>query len=112
MTRATYIQTNFTSGEVSPVLAARVDVTKYANACKTLENMIVIPQGGATRRGGTKFISEGKTNTKKVRLYPFEFSVTQAYILEFGDQYIRFYKDQGQIQESTKAISDATQANP
>ncbi len=112
MTRATYIQTNFTSGEVSPVLAARVDVTKYANACKTLENMIVIPQGGATRRGGTKFISEGKTNTKKVRLYPFEFSVTQAYILEFGDQYIRFYKDQGQIQESTKAISAATQANP
>ena len=112
MTRATYIQTNFTSGEVSPVLAARVDVTKYANACKTLENMIVIPQGGATRRGGPKFISEGKTNTKKVRLYPFEFSVTQAYILEFGDQYIRFYKDQGQIQESTKAISAATQANP
>ena len=112
MTRATYIQTNFTSGEVSPVLAARVDVTKYANACKTLENMIVIPQGGATRRGGTKFIAEGKTNNKKVRLYPFEFSVTQAYILEFGDQYIRFYKDQGQIQESTKAISAATQANP
>tara|TARA_R100000664_G_C2757720_1_gene146107 strand:- start:1628 stop:4363 length:2736 start_codon:yes stop_codon:yes gene_type:complete len=112
MTRATYIQTNFTAGEVSPRLHSRVDVTKYANACKTLENMIVIPQGGASRRGGTKFIAEGKTNNKKVRLYPFEFSVTQAYVLEFGDQYIRFYKDQGQIQESTKAISAVTQANP
>jgi hypothetical protein len=28
----------------------------------------------------------------------FEFSTTQAYILEFGDQYIRFYRNNGQIE--------------
>jgi hypothetical protein len=42
-----------------------------------------------------------KTHSKKVRLIPFEFSITQAYVLEFGDQYIRFYKDNAQIVEDT-----------
>ena len=112
MTKATYIQTNFTSGELSPKLHSRVDIAKYANGCKTLENMIVNPQGGAFRRGGSKFIADVKTNTTKVRLISFEFSVTQAYILEFGNQYIRFYKDQGQIHEANKTISGATAANP
>ena len=49
---------------------------------------------------------------KKTRLIPFEFSTTQTYILEFGDQYIRFFKDKGQITESTKTITGITQANP
>ena len=30
-------------------------------------------------------------------MVPFEFSTEQTYILEFGNQYIRFYKDNGQI---------------
>ena len=71
MTKATYIQTNFTSGELSPKLHSRVDIAKYANGCKTLENMIVNPQGGAFRRGGSKFIADVKTNTTKVRLISF-----------------------------------------
>jgi len=112
MTKATYIQTNFTSGELSPRLHSRIDISKYANGCKTIENMVVNPQGGVIRRGGSKFLAEVKTNTKKVRLVSFEFSVTQAYILEFGDLYIRFYKDQGQIHEANKTISGATAANP
>jgi len=33
----------------------------------------------------------------KTRLIPFEFSTTQTYILEFGNNYIRFFKDKGQI---------------
>lgn len=53
--------------------------------------------GGSTRRPGTYFVSAVKDSSKKVRLYPFEFSTTQAYIIEFGDQHIRFYKEQGQI---------------
>ncbi|HIN73936.1 MAG TPA: hypothetical protein EYM94_03990 [Gammaproteobacteria bacterium] len=61
--------------------------------------MIVFPHGGADRRGGTHFVSEVQTPAKEVRLIPFEFNVTQAYVLEFGDNYIRFYKDNGQILE-------------
>ena len=59
--------------------------------------MIVYPHGSASRRSGTQFVAEVKDSTKKTRLIPFEFSTVQTYILEFGDQYIRFYKDNGQI---------------
>src|SRR5690606_23208780 len=43
------------------------------------------------RRGGTRFVSEVKDSSQKVYLYTFEFSVDQAYILEFGNLYVRFY---------------------
>jgi len=89
--------TNFTGGELSPRLDGRNDLAKYNSGCKTLENMIVYPHGSASRRSGTQFVSEVKDSTKKTRLISFEFSTVQTYILEFGDQYIRFYKDNGQI---------------
>ncbi len=50
------------------------------------------PQGAATRRVGTQFISEVKDSSAKTRLIPFEFSTTQTYMLEFGNTYIRFLK--------------------
>jgi len=99
MPRATPMLTNFTAGEISPRLAGRIDLAKYYNGCKTLENMIIHPHGGASRRPGTYYVAEVKNSAKKVRLVPFEFSAIQAYILEFGDQYIRFYMNNGQIQE-------------
>ncbi|QPZ53611.1 putative tail tubular B [Pelagibacter phage HTVC100P] len=89
--------TNFTGGELSPRLDGRNDLNKYNSGCKTLENMIIYPHGSAARRSGTQFVAEVKDSTKKTRLIAFEFSTVQTYILEFGDQYIRFYKDNGQI---------------
>jgi hypothetical protein len=74
--------------------------------------MIVYPHGSAARRSGTQFVAEVKNSAAKTRLIPFEFSTTQTYMLEFGNQYIRFYKDNGQILESDVTISGATQANP
>ena len=97
MPRSAPIFTNFTSGELSPRLEGRVDLSKYANGCKTLENMIVQKHGPASRRGGFYFSAEVKDSTKKTRILPFEFSVSQAYILEFGEEYIRFFKNYGSI---------------
>jgi len=112
MAKQTVAFTNFTAGELSPRLDGRTDLNKYFNGTKTLENMLIHPHGGASRRSGTKFIHEVKTSSVQTRLIPFEFSTTQTYIMEFGNQYIRFYKDQGIITESNKTISGATQANP
>lgn len=115
--RASPIKDNYNAGEMSPLMAARIRVDKYANALKTCENMIPLVQGGVTRRPGTMYVAETKgaeeyvvtdyaaadyatTASGHSRLVPFEFSVTQAYILEFGSQFIRFYKDRGQIQTS------------
>ena len=112
MARVAVQLTNFTGGELSPRLDGRNDLAKYASGCKTLQNMIVYPHGSAARRPGTNFVAEVKTSSAKTRLVPFEFSTTQTYILEFGNLYIRFYKDDGAILESNKTITGITQANP
>ena len=97
MPRTTLALTSFIAGEFSPKLDGRTDFEKYSSGCKTLENMLVHPQGAATRRVGTQFIAEVKTSSAKTRLIPFEFSTTQTYIIEAGNTYFRFYKDKGQI---------------
>lgn len=95
--KASPSQDTFNAGEFSEHVAARVRFEKYKNATKTCENMIPMIQGGLTRREGTMFVHEVKTSSKSTRLIEFEFSVTQAYVIEFGDLYLRFYKDRGQI---------------
>lgn len=51
------LQTTFTSGELSPELRARMDVTHYYNGADKLRNVLVLPQGGNRRRPGSSFIS-------------------------------------------------------
>ena len=112
MAKQTFAFTNFTAGKLSPRLDGRTDLNKYYNGCKTLTNFTIQPHGGATRRPGTRFIHEVKSSASGVRLIPFEFSTTQTYVMEFGNSYIRFYKDKGIITEANKTISAITQANP
>ncbi len=97
------IFTNFTSGELSPRLNGRIDMDKYYNGASTISNFVVLMHGGLTKRPGTRFIREIKTSSGSnsgARLVPFVFSKTQAYVLEFGHNYIRFYKDEGIIVSS------------
>lgn len=108
MAKVAPVQTNFGAGEFSPLLHGRVDIDRYRAALDTCENYFPSLQGGLIRRSGTKFVSEVKTSSKATRLVRFEFSVTQAYILEFGDQYIRFYRNNGQIQTSGSAYEIAS----
>lgn len=89
---------SFNGGEISPYLKSRVDYSKYNNSCEELENMFISSLGPVIRRSGTKYINEVKDSNYAVRLIPFEYSKTDAYILEFGDEYIRFYRNGGQIQ--------------
>ena len=112
MARVHPFQTNFTAGELTSKLAGQVDFKKYNNGVETMENMTVFPQGGTSRRYGSRFVCEVKNSANATRLIPFEFNVTQSYILEFGNLYIRFYKDNGQIVEASKTISGLTAANP
>ena len=112
MARVHPFQTNFTAGELTPKLAGQVDFKKYNNGVETMENLTVFPQGGCQRRSGSKFVCEVKDSTSNVRLIPFEFNITQAYVLELGNNYIRFFKDNGQITDADKNITAITKANP
>ena len=108
MARVAAQLTNFTAGELSPRLDGRNDLSKYPAGCKTLENIVIYPHGAAARRPGTQFIAEVKTSSAKTRLIPFEFSTTQTYVLEFGNQYMRVYKDKGQVLDSGSAFEIST----
>lgn len=57
MARFVTVQTNFTTGELDPLLRARVDLKSYENALETAQNVFCQPQGGITRRSGTRYIN-------------------------------------------------------
>lgn len=100
-------QTNFTSGELSPFLTARTDLNQYANGASTLQNFLVRGQGGLIKRSGTRYVAEVKDSSKNCRLLPFEYSTTDAYAIEIGAGYFRFYRNGGQLL-STAAVTNGT----
>lgn len=109
------IQTNFTSGEISPRIRGQVDQKKYLNGLGTLLNQIVFVGGGTTRRVGTQFVNRVRsylTATALVRLIPFIFSTTQNYAIEFGNLYAQFYRQRSLVTNTAVVISAATNGNP
>src|SRR3990172_2358365 len=98
MARTRQIWNSLNSGEWSPLLEGRTDLQKYQSAARVLKNMLPLKFGGAKRRPGTHFAAEVKTSAKATALIPFEFSKSQAYIIEVGDTYMRFYKPPGRIE--------------
>lgn len=98
MPRASLLLSTFNAGEWSPELYGRVDLDKYRNACRHIENFVLLAQGPATRRPGTEFVAHSK-DSGRVRLIPFEFSTEQAYVIEAGDGYFRFYMNGGRIED-------------
>lgn len=99
MPKARIIQTSFTSGELSPRMRGRVDLQQYAAGADTLENMLILSQGPATRRPGSYFVGTAKSaaSNQRVRLVPFIVSSLTAYVLEFGPGYVRFYRNRGRV---------------
>ena len=83
-------QVSFAAGEISPVLHARTDLTRYRIGLAELVNMIVLPQGGVTRRAG--LWSSGNLLSEGVKLIPFEYNTTDGVMLEFGDKTMRVWR--------------------
>jgi hypothetical protein len=110
--RASPLQSSFLGGEISPFCIGRVEAERYRISLDTCLNYIPLLQGGIVRRPGTYFVAEAKYSSKTAILQRFEFSTTQAYMIEIGDQYMRFYKDEGQIVEAGKNVTAITQASP
>lgn len=111
MSRAHPIQTSFNGGEMSPEMDGRVDLAKYAASAHVMENFMPLIQGPAKKRSGTKFINVMNAEFASF-FHRFIFSRTQAYILEFGNQILRFHTADGTVTEAGKSITGATNANP
>lgn len=93
MSTGSYIQRSFAGGEISPQVAARADMVKYATGLRKCRNMIVEKHGGVRFRPGTSFINETKFSNRKCRLIEFIFSDDVSYVLELGHEYIRIFRN-------------------
>lgn len=109
------LQSNFTGGILSPYLFLRSDFKKYPNGAEDLFNTVVKVSGGAVRRAGTQFVAKAKSRSAfqksafqnnafqmdptgaKILLVPFIFNTQEAYVLEFGAGYIRFFRNRKQL---------------
>lgn len=81
MARIVQFQTNFSVGELDPLLRSRTDLNQYKNALETAENVTIQPQGGARRRAGLEFIHDFGGSFTSFKLIPFEYSVDDSYLL-------------------------------
>jgi hypothetical protein len=96
------IQTNFSTGEMDPLLRARVDLPAYENALEEATNVVVQPQGGIRRRPGMRYVtslpnSGDDSAGNGVRLVPFEFSTSDSYMLCFTHNRMYIFKNGAQI---------------
>jgi hypothetical protein len=90
--RQTATLTSFNAGEMSQLMTSRIDFAKY--------------------KPGTKYIATVKDSTDATRLIPFEYSTTDAYILELGDEYIRYYRNGAQVLDGQSAYEIASPWDP
>lgn len=90
-------------------MAGRTDINKYHNGCSVLVNATVLPHGGVVKRSGTEYIAK---SPNKCKLFPFEFSVDDALVLEFSNLLIRFYKDGDRVYEDDIEIASTTEDDP
>lgn len=98
MPNANIVQTNFTAGELSPKLLGRYGVERYKNGVEELRGFLPLIQGGIKSTPMRRYNADAKNADKTCRLIRFEFSTTEANILEFGENYIRFFnQDRTQV---------------
>lgn len=90
--RIIQFQTNFSVGELDPLIRARTDLQQYQNALEEATNVIIQPQGGFKRRDGLQFIHDFGSTFTDFKVIPFEFSVTDSYLLVFVNQRIYVFK--------------------
>jgi hypothetical protein len=79
--------TNFSSGELSPLLSSRVDAAAYANGAFRLRNVRLKAQGGCTRRPGLRYLQTLANEAYQTEAYVFD--ENEAYILLFSNTKLR-----------------------
>lgn len=107
MPKSNSIQTGFHGGEFSPLLEGQVHAERYKVGLRTCLNYLPLLQGPLVRRPGTKYVTNVKDSANPPTLVPFVFNQTQSYVLEFGNNYIRFFTNNGQIITSSNAFKVA-----
>ncbi|MCK8787096.1 hypothetical protein M0638_22225 [Roseomonas sp. NAR14] len=75
--------TNFSQGEMSPLMMARSDIAAYRNGAARLLNRLPLSQGGTKTRPGTRWFAA--LPAWPAILIPFVFSADQRYLVALAD---------------------------
>lgn len=102
------LQPSFTGGELSPSLYARVDLARYGTSLRTCKNFLIRPWGGVANRPGFGYVGEVKDSADRTRLVPFIYSTEVSYVLEVGDQYMRFLANGAYVESGGVPVEIAT----
>ena len=86
---------SFNAGELTELVDARSDISKYASGCRKCENMLPLDYGCAERRPGFEYINGQIDNSVVGRGIPFIYSNEIAYVIEMGGNKFRYYFDGG-----------------
>ena len=91
MARSKPYTRSMAGGIVSPSMVGRIDDANRDSGLAECDNMLILPEGIATSRPGTRYVRETKISARRSRMIPFRYSSTQTTALEFGHAYIRFH---------------------
>lgn len=96
------MQMSFARGVLAPELHARIDLDQYRLGLADSLNFLPLRQGCLTRRPGFQYAGAGKSQVEASypALLPFVFSKTQAYAIELGETFARFFALGGQVESS------------
>jgi hypothetical protein len=97
MTRR-HILTGFMAGELDPHLDGRIDTDQYAFGLSLCENWVAINEGPLVKRQGFEFVQAADDTS--VWLTAFRPSIEQEYVLEWGEEKVRFYTNEEPIESS------------
>ena len=100
--------TQMNNGHIAPIIEGRTDIQVYGYSCRQAENTIPLVYGANKNRGGTIYVTSTKDSTKKAALIPFKVGQNVSYQLEFGDQYIRFYRNHEEIMSGANIYEIST----
>jgi len=106
------LQTSFSKGELSPRIESRPDLVAYFEGALVIENFDLMRQGGLDRRAGTRMVAEVRDSSKDTIILPLETSVDDAFIVEFGNLYNRFFKNKAPLKANPGDISPIEVVSP
>jgi hypothetical protein len=101
-------QTSMAAGEVTPAMYGRVDLARYFIGLRTCLNWMVRQTGGVTNRPGFRYVGSTKLVGTMARLIDFKVSSTEAYVIELGEYYMRFYYRGGLVRYDLDALTTWT----
>jgi len=89
--------TNFSAGELNPLLNARTDAKAYFEGARQCKNWYLLDEGGVMRRPATQFTAELPAES---RIIPFIFSEDETALFVLSNNRLDVYDSDGVVIES------------